>query len=293
MQSNTGPNTKAALAIEGGSFSTIYAAGAVDVLMEHQIWFEYVNGVSAGALTAYDYIARLPGRVREYNEKLCCDPRFLGIRNFIRTGNLFDFDYMYRLSDDDLRAAENQAVLTSTQTFEVGATNCRTGEITFFSKSRMPMEKFRLACKASASIPEVTDVVPIDGDPYLDGGCACPVPFQRPIDLGYRKVMVIVSHDKTYTEHPAKPSVERIIMRKYAAFPKFLSVLMRNCVTHHEHYQALYQLKQEGRIFLMQPSGGNRIRGLERDPRRLEKLYQEGRADMEKRLPEFQKYLNS
>jgi predicted patatin/cPLA2 family phospholipase len=43
----------------------------------------------------------------------------------------------------------------------------------------------------------------------------------------------------------------------------------------------------------MQPSGNNRIRGLERDPRKLEQLYQEGRADMEKRLPEFQDYLNA
>ena len=42
------PLTDAALILQGGSFRCMFSAGALDVLMEHGLWFSYVNGVSAG-----------------------------------------------------------------------------------------------------------------------------------------------------------------------------------------------------------------------------------------------------
>ena len=45
------PLTDAALILQGGSFRCMFSAGALDVLMEHGLWFSYVNGVSAGAAT--------------------------------------------------------------------------------------------------------------------------------------------------------------------------------------------------------------------------------------------------
>ena len=42
---------KWALAMEGGSLRCMFSAGAVDVMMERQLWANGVFGVSAGALT--------------------------------------------------------------------------------------------------------------------------------------------------------------------------------------------------------------------------------------------------
>ena len=48
--------------LEGGSLRGLYTAGALDILMEHDLYFPAVAGVSAGALNAYNYVAHQPGR---------------------------------------------------------------------------------------------------------------------------------------------------------------------------------------------------------------------------------------
>lgn len=47
--------------LEGGSLRGLYTAGALDILMEHDLYFPAVAGVSAGALNAYNYVAHQPG----------------------------------------------------------------------------------------------------------------------------------------------------------------------------------------------------------------------------------------
>ena len=53
--------------LEGGSLRGLYTAGALDILMEHDLYFPAVAGVSAGALNAYNYVAHQPGRAASIN----------------------------------------------------------------------------------------------------------------------------------------------------------------------------------------------------------------------------------
>ena len=46
---------QAGLILEGGAERGVFTAGALDYLMEEEIWFSYVCGVSAGACNAVDY----------------------------------------------------------------------------------------------------------------------------------------------------------------------------------------------------------------------------------------------
>ena len=54
---------KTALILEGGSFRTMFSAGVLDVFLENEISFDYVIGVSAGALVAINYLSKQKGRV--------------------------------------------------------------------------------------------------------------------------------------------------------------------------------------------------------------------------------------
>ena len=90
------PLTDAALILQGGSFRCMFSAGALDVLMEHGLWFSYVNGVSAGALAGCNYLSRQNGRTRKVNETFCTDPDFLSLRNRFRAGGVFNFPFLFR-----------------------------------------------------------------------------------------------------------------------------------------------------------------------------------------------------
>ena len=56
----------AALVLEGGSLRSLYTAGVLDVFMEKNIEFSCVIGVSAGALTAANYISKQRYRNRRH-----------------------------------------------------------------------------------------------------------------------------------------------------------------------------------------------------------------------------------
>ena len=55
---------KATIVLEGGATRGIFTSGALDYLMEQDIYFSDVIGVSAGACNAVDYVSRQPGRTR-------------------------------------------------------------------------------------------------------------------------------------------------------------------------------------------------------------------------------------
>ena len=137
-----------ALILEGGSLRGLFTAGILDVLMEGQVWFEYVNGVSAGSLCGYNYVARQPGRSREINETFCDDTRYLGFRNLMRNGGVFNFNFLFGEIADVLYPADRATLTASPQRFEAVATDCLTGKPTYFSKEQLSPQEFDLACGA-------------------------------------------------------------------------------------------------------------------------------------------------
>ena len=57
-------NVKTGIVLEGGAFRGLFTAGALDCLMDNQIVFDYVVGVSAGAGNAVNYLAGQKGRTK-------------------------------------------------------------------------------------------------------------------------------------------------------------------------------------------------------------------------------------
>ena len=53
------------LLLEGGAYRGIFLAGVLDVFMEHGIEFDAVAGISAGAMTGWNYISGQRGRTAD------------------------------------------------------------------------------------------------------------------------------------------------------------------------------------------------------------------------------------
>ena len=60
---------KKGLVLEGGAMRGLFTAGVIDVLMEHEIDFDGLIGVSAGAAFGCNYKSRQIGRTIRYNMK--------------------------------------------------------------------------------------------------------------------------------------------------------------------------------------------------------------------------------
>lgn len=60
-------DSRTGLVLEGGGCSAIFTVGVLDCFMDHDIWFPYTIGVSAGASNGISYASRQRGRSRFSN----------------------------------------------------------------------------------------------------------------------------------------------------------------------------------------------------------------------------------
>ena len=93
---------KTGLILEGGGMRGLFTAGVLDVLQEHDILVDGVVGVSAGALFGCNYISRQAGRALRYNLRFKDDPRYMGLRALLKTGNIVAPEFSYHTMPREL-----------------------------------------------------------------------------------------------------------------------------------------------------------------------------------------------
>lgn len=72
-----------------------YSGGAVNALLESEVYVDYVAGISAGATCLVNYLARLPQRSRRCFIDVSTDPAFGGWKTAIKGKGIFDTHHMY------------------------------------------------------------------------------------------------------------------------------------------------------------------------------------------------------
>ena len=82
------------LILEGGALRSLYTSGVLDVLMKYNIEADYVLGVSAGALTGMNYVAKQKERTAKINIEFCDDPRYIGRKALRKEKGLIGYDYL-------------------------------------------------------------------------------------------------------------------------------------------------------------------------------------------------------
>lgn len=281
--------TEGALVLEGGSLRGVFTAGVLDVLIEQEIELSYVNGVSAGSMSGMSYISKQSGRTIRVNLDYVRDKRFLSFRNMVRNRSIFNFDFLFGELSDTLVPFDYDTFNNSRQIFEVVATRCKTGKPEYFEKSTS--EDFISAVKASSSIPVLSSMISVNGKKYLDGGCSMPVAYQRAIDLGYEKVVVILTREKGYRKPLLDKWTKKGYERYFGPLPKLLKALEDVPERYNRMQEEIDQLEAEGRIFVIRPDKHVTVQRTEQDKRKLESLYEDGRRLAEANLDKLKRYL--
>ena len=88
---------KTGLVLEGGGMRGLFTAGILDVLMENNVTFDGVVGVSAGATFGCNFISHQIGRTLRYNMSQRKNPKYMGIRSLIKTGDYVGGEYAYHV----------------------------------------------------------------------------------------------------------------------------------------------------------------------------------------------------
>lgn len=281
--------TEGALVLEGGSLRGVFTAGVLDVFMEQGIEMSYVNGVSAGSMSGMSYVSKQIGRTIKVDLDYVNDKRFLSFRNLVEKRSIFNFDFLFGELSNTLVPFDYDTFYKSEQIFEVIATRCKTGKPEYFEKSRC--DNFIDAVKASSSIPILSRMITVEGKKYLDGGCSMPVAYQRAIDLGYEKVVMVLTREPGYRKPPLDKWTKKGYERYFAPLPRFLKALEDVPERYNRMQEEIDRLEKEGRIYVIRPDHHVTVQRTEQDKRKLEALYQEGRRLALEHMDSLKAYL--
>ena len=188
---------QSSLVLEGGGSRGVFTAGVLDYLMEKEVKFPYVVGVSAGSCNALDYVSWQPGRTRDCMIIEDKANSYIATKEALKKHELFDMDMLFDKYPNELFPFDFDTFFQSDTECELVVTNCQTGDAEYMTEKHDRRRLMDIG-RASSSIPVVSPMVEIDGVPYLDGGIADSIPLIHAMEKGYRKNVVILTRNMGY-----------------------------------------------------------------------------------------------
>ena len=280
--------TKKGLVLEGGALRGLFSAGVMDVLMEHNIDFDGVIGVSAGAAFGCNYKSRQPGRVIRYNKRLAHDWRYCSVRSLFTVGDLFGGEFCYHYMPEHIDVFNQGAFNANPMEFVVVCVDVETGEPVY----KHLMHYDYATCeyiRASASMPLVAKIVELDGRKLLDGGIADSIPLAYFQQIGYEKNLVIVTQAQDYRKsHSRLTPLLKLGLRKY---PNLIHAFDTRYIMYNKQLEFLAEQERAGKAFVVRPPEKLPINHICHDPDVMQQVYDTGRETALGQLDDIKAFL--
>ncbi len=278
------------LVLEGGAMRGMFTCGILDVFLEKGIDFDSTIGVSAGAVFGCNYKSRQIGRALRYNKRFCRDPRYCSVRSLMKTGDLYGAEFCYDELPNELDPFDYDTFERNQMEFWCVTTDVETGKARYDLMKDGRGDDMKLM-RASASMPLVSRPVSVRGRELLDGGIADPIPFDFMLSGNVDRCLVILTQPYDYIKK------KNSMLPLFGLFYKGKRKGIRDAMgIRHEVYNSqterLKTLEKEGRVFVLRPASPLEIGKTEKDPSRLQAVYDEGRRLALEKLDEIKAYIS-
>ena len=274
------------LVLEGGGMRGMYTAGVLDTFLDNEIHVDGAVGVSAGALFGVNFLSQQKGRVIRYNKRFNRDKNYIGIRPLLREGNIVSTKYAYDEVPRRLDPFDDESFQASGVPFYAVVTNVRTGQPEYILIDSVFGKKDAL--RASGSLPFVSQMVEIGEEKYLDGGISDSIPYLWMSAQGYDKLVVVLTRDIDYRKQPYNRSYQLYRPR----YPHLADLLQSRHLRYNDSIAQLRQWEDEGKAFVIRPSRPITIDTMEKDPDKLQQIYDLGIRDAAVRMTRLKEYLS-
>lgn len=274
------------LILEGGTFRPIFSSGVMDALLEHDLMFDYVIGVSAGITDGFSYVSRQRGRNLEVARRFRNDKRYLSPANLLKCRSIFGLDFVFDTIPNELLPFDWDTFRAYQGKILVGVTNAETGQCEYLDGKDLD-EKCNML-RATCSLPVYFPPARIGHKIYYDGGISDSIPIRKAIADGNRKNLIVLTQPKGYRKkikrrdhataaalHRKFPAMAEVILNR----PKMYNDTVCFC----EH---LVQYQPQNTV-LLQPE--TPINSFESDVEKLVAAYNEGYRLAEERMDEIRK----
>lgn len=274
------------LLLQGGAMRGMYTAGALDVFLENDIKIDGIIGVSAGVLFGVDYCSKQKGRSIRYSKKFAKHKGYMGMKSLLTTGNIVNKDFAFYELPTKLDIFDEEAYEKSNIDFYATITNVNTGKPEYVKIENVykQMEVLR----ATSAMPFVSEIVNIGEKKYLDGGLADNLPIDKIKELGYDKIIVILTRPKDYRKTKSNQLVTKLRYRKY---PNLVKTINNRYINYNNSIEKIIDSENKKEIFVIAPSRTLKIKRIERDAEKLQEMYDLGVEDCKANLDSLKEYI--
>ncbi|WP_027399171.1 patatin-like phospholipase family protein [Anaerovorax odorimutans] len=279
-----------ALIFEGGGMRASYTAGFLNNLLESEIYFDYVAGISAGSSHSVNYLSRDIERSRRSFVDLVLDPNFGGWKSFFRGEGFFRSKYLYEETPypDAPLPFDFQTFHANPAKLRVGAFDRDTGEIIYYKKEDMDnIEDLMKIVRSSSSMPIFMPPTSYKNHFFIDGGLGGGIALDIAKKDGMKKFFVVLTRPKGYRKKPVK--FKGPFKAYYRKYPFVAEAIFKRYIVYNQTLEELEELEREGKAFLVYPDYmpiSNREINFKKLSESYKQGYEQGKRDL-RRWKEF------
>jgi len=279
---------KVALVLEGGAMRGLYTAGVLDVFMKNNIVVDAVIGVSAGALFGMNYLSNQEGRVLRYNKRYLNDKRYMGVYSWVTTGNIMNEEFCFNELVYKLDKFEFDVFADSPIEFYATVTNVQTGEAEYIRIDDLEKDNNMEYLRASGSMPLVSKIVKIGSNEYLDGGISDSIPVREAYNMGYDKVIAVLTRPNNYRKRKSNMFLYKLV---YGRYPRLVHILEERYRIYNDTIDYINSKEKKKELLVIRPTKDLKVKRLEKKVAKIEELYKLGVLDANDSLEDLKKYL--
>lgn len=280
-----------ALIFEGGGMRASYTAGFLNNLLENELYFDYVAGISAGSSHSVNYLSRDIQRAKRSFVDLVQDPKFGGWKYFFKGKGFFHSQYIYEelpYLDAPLPFDFNTFMANPAQ-LRIGVFGRDSGEVIYYSKDDIhdSMDLMKIV-RSSSSMPIFMPPTYFGEHYYVDGGLGGGFALDVAKRDGMKKFFVVLTRPRGYRKDPIK--FGGAIKAYYRKYPHVVEAMFNRHVIYNQTLEELEELESEGKAFLVYPDTMP-ISNREVNFNKLSESYNLGYAQGKRDLPRWKEFL--
>lgn len=263
----------AALILEGGTFRPIFSCGVMDALLDNNINFDYVIGVSAGITHGFSYLSKQKGRAHDVIKNHRHDKRYIGMRNYFSDHSLFGLKFAYETIGNELYPFDWDVFYENPAKVRIGVTNAHTGEPEYLDGK--DIEPTFAMLKATCALPLAFPAIKVGDKEYFDGGITDSIPVKKACEDGNEKMLIVLTRTDDYVKKLSAGVrfAAKLFKRKY---PKVAEAMLRRHEMYNEQLTYCKKLEEDGKAVILRPSRETQISSFEKDLDKMERVYQYG-----------------
>ena len=274
------------LILEGGTFRPVFSCGIMDALLEEDIMFPYIIGVSAGIANGVSYVSRQHSRNLEIMRRYRNDKRYMSRRNFFKCRSLFGLDFVYDEIPNKLLPFDYETFRSYPGKCLVGVTEAESGTAEFLNA--LECDKKFTMLRATCALPVFFPAIKMKNKYYYDGGLCVPIPVEQAEKDGCDKFLVVLTRPKGYVKAVGKYDKigARIVGRKY---PKIKERILNRYKDYNKEVKRCEELERQGKAIILRPKYP--LKSFEADTKQLEKNYRHVYQQAKERMGEIKELL--